>query len=326
MAEADVWVPIYIGDYLADTREFTTEQHGAYFLLILAYWRKGPLPDDDGKLSRVTGLSLRRWRSVRPVLAEVFDLESAPGRWTHKRIDSEIQRSKEAYQRRLTRSRKAAEMRWSAQAQVSEGNEITDASKHATSIAPGVLIECPSPSPSPSPKDKERVDLPSVPIQASPLPDPPPPALAEILAEAERRDGIAAPPPETEPATPTRAGALCRRLRALSVTATPAQFQLPKFKPLLERYTDDQIVAAAEIAHERKPGESVGLSYLIPVLEDSAKPRPDKPAGLGDWWSSDAATIKAAGTLGIQAKRGESFGDLRNRIKETISHRKGGAS
>jgi uncharacterized protein YdaU (DUF1376 family) len=81
------WMPLYVGDYLGDTGHLTTAQHGAYLLLMMHYWRKGELPDDDRQLSKITKLPLRTWCEYRPTLQDFFHEG-----WKHKRIDAELAR------------------------------------------------------------------------------------------------------------------------------------------------------------------------------------------------------------------------------------------
>jgi uncharacterized protein YdaU (DUF1376 family) len=86
----DTWMPLVIGDYLKDTARLSTEQHGAYLLLIMDYWVNGPPPDDDAELSAITGLSPKAWRSHRDKLAKFFRIED--GHWRHKRVEEELER------------------------------------------------------------------------------------------------------------------------------------------------------------------------------------------------------------------------------------------
>lgn len=89
--KTDIWMPLYIGDYLADTSRLTTEQHGAYLLLIMDYWRNGRLPDDDAILANISRLSLESWAKHREVLQGFF--EAQDGEWVHARIEQEKDKS-----------------------------------------------------------------------------------------------------------------------------------------------------------------------------------------------------------------------------------------
>jgi uncharacterized protein YdaU (DUF1376 family) len=80
-------MPLYVGDYLGDTGHLTTAQHGAYLLLMMHYWRKGELPDDDRQLSKITKLPFKTWCEYRPTLQDFFY-----DGWKHKRIDAELEK------------------------------------------------------------------------------------------------------------------------------------------------------------------------------------------------------------------------------------------
>jgi len=106
MAETSAWMPIYIGDYLADTMHLTGAEHGAYFLLILHYWRSGPLPDDDRALAAIARFERQEWETIGPVVRRFF--KASDGLLHHKRIDFELAKSVRVQSTR----RAAANARW----------------------------------------------------------------------------------------------------------------------------------------------------------------------------------------------------------------------
>jgi len=134
----DAWMPIWIGDYLADTQSLTCEQHGAYLLLIFRYWRKGPPPDDDDVLMSIAKLDAKAWARARKSLECMFQIGN--GVWRHRRIDRELERALEKRNILKNRAKIAAKARW--------GDSSKHAKSNATSIPKAVLEECPSPSPS----------------------------------------------------------------------------------------------------------------------------------------------------------------------------------
>lgn len=83
------YMPLYVADYLADAAHLTTEEHGAYMLLIMTYWQRGkPLPADPCRLANIARMTNERWTDVQQTLSEFFVI--GDGVWAHKRIEAEL--------------------------------------------------------------------------------------------------------------------------------------------------------------------------------------------------------------------------------------------
>jgi len=66
-------MPVFWDAYLADTTHLSTEEHGAYLLLLGAMWRRnGSVPDDDRDNARITGLTPAKWRRIKARLAPLL--------------------------------------------------------------------------------------------------------------------------------------------------------------------------------------------------------------------------------------------------------------
>lgn len=112
------WMPLYVADYLADTRRLSTLEHGAYILLIFEYWRNGRLPDDDRRLARIVGLSEAAWAEIRDSLFEFFE-----DGWRHKRIEAELAKAES----KSASARDSAEKRWAKRRGSADADATTPA-------------------------------------------------------------------------------------------------------------------------------------------------------------------------------------------------------
>lgn len=73
----------------------------------------------------------------------------------------------------------------------------------------------------------------------------------------------------------TREGLTCKRLRELGVRAAP---HMVVVQEMCARFTDEHILAAAEIALERK-GAGIHIAYIAAILKDDGKTGKRKPGG-----------------------------------------------
>ena len=129
------------GDYLADTQHLSTEEHGAYLLLLMHHWKTGPLPNDDAILARIARMAPDAWSIAQSVLRSFFTVDLA-GLLVQQRLQKEKERAAANSLSATTKAKAAAEARWKSD---------------APSIAQAVLEPCPSPSPSERTKDLPEI-------------------------------------------------------------------------------------------------------------------------------------------------------------------------
>lgn len=141
-------MPIWIGSYLADTTHLSRDQHGAYFLMMMAYWRnKGPLQDDPSRLASIVKATRAEWKKLHPILSEFFTV--ADGMWTHKRIDEELEAAGERSKKAAEKAKAAADARWGVATRTTVSNAPSMPEAFHEDM-PGTMLDvCPTPTPLP---------------------------------------------------------------------------------------------------------------------------------------------------------------------------------
>ena len=138
--KVDIWMPLYVADYLSATSRLTTEQHGAYLLLLMDYWKNGAPPNNDAVLAQITKLSPDAWSNARTMLQGFFQVSDE--HWLHTRVESEMQKANHNKQTNSKRGKAGADARWGK--------------KDASSIVGAMLKQSSADSTSPSPSSSKN--------------------------------------------------------------------------------------------------------------------------------------------------------------------------
>ncbi len=139
-SKTDIWMPLYIGDILADTSHLDAERFGCYMLWLMHYWRKGPLSGNIADLVGIGKLRCEDAPSIAQAVLSEFFVQNDDGKWHQKRADIEIARWQDKQQKAQDKAKAAAEARWGK-----------DAPSNPPSNPQAVLAPCHSPLPLPLP-------------------------------------------------------------------------------------------------------------------------------------------------------------------------------
>ena len=131
------WMPLYIGDYLADTSDLTAEEHGAYLLLLMHEWKNGPLPNDLAALTRIGAVSKFRAKIVVQLkLLPRFFKQDADGKYFSPRLEAERARSVEKRRIFIERAKKGGRAKAASSTPSSKSARLLEAEKRAACGVP----------------------------------------------------------------------------------------------------------------------------------------------------------------------------------------------
>ena len=277
----------HIGDYAQATAHLSFIEDAAYSRLIRKYYaEEKPMPADLKAVQRLVGARTKEERqAVADILDEFFELE-ADG-WHNKRCDAEIAR----YRGKQDKARASAEARWSKRnATAMRTHDETDANASTGTDANAMRTQC-------------EGNAHQSPVTSHQTPD-------SKTSSSESSVSGTEPPAESQPPeNATRKGLLCRQLRTLGIDAAP---HLQGWTELLPAYSDAEILAAAEQAREKKPGERLHLNYLLPILRDRKAPTPGAATSSSSRQSRiDSYAAQAAAARGEHGTENRPDGDDR---------------
>lgn len=225
----------HLGDYSKDTAHLTMIEHGAYGLLLDRYYgTEAGIPADQ--VHRIARARTKEEKAaVDVVLAEFFQL--VDGLWINKRAEEEIAKAHVKINAAKENGKKGGRPR-----------KVKPGSENETQQKPGGF--------SVGSENETQQKAHQSPDTSHQTPE-------ELPVVGEQPSGG-----ESTTGNATRVGALCKQLRGIGIDAAP---HLPAWPDLLDRFTDEQIIAVAQIAKERKPNERIHLHYLVPILNEPPK-------------------------------------------------------
>jgi uncharacterized protein YdaU (DUF1376 family) len=93
------FMPMFWGDFFANTLHLSAQELGAYTALIGHAWEHdGNIAVED--LQRVARVSNRHWPKVRPRLSPFFDTSKVLHSWHHERVHAELSKAAEISSKR----------------------------------------------------------------------------------------------------------------------------------------------------------------------------------------------------------------------------------
>jgi uncharacterized protein YdaU (DUF1376 family) len=301
----------HIGDYAEATAHLSFVEDAAYSRLIRKYYaQEKPLPADLKAVQRLVGARTKEEKeAVDSVLQEFFIL--ADDGWHNKRCDAEVAR----YQEKQRKAKASAEARWS------KTNSQTERNANAMRTHAKEDANASGEKDADAMRTHSEGNAHQTPSTRHQSPD----TSQNHRTASDDSTGVGAG------ASP---GEISKAMRAGGVQSQPAD---PRIIALSQQgVTVETVQAACAEAKAAKPNESIGVGYVVAIIQRWAKEAAsiqaagaqaptDKPKQAQDtWWTSDAGIDRKGRELGLRPLGTENYASYKDRIFEEIRKRQNG--
>lgn len=136
----DEWMPLHVRKYLGDTMHLTRDQHGAYMLLLMAYWmRGGPLTANDNELAAIARASKAEWAKLKPAIMPFFTL--VDGKLVQKRAEEELTKAKRLTDAKAEAGAKGGRTKWGSDLEQQNSGNRSERLAAARQLATHTALE-----------------------------------------------------------------------------------------------------------------------------------------------------------------------------------------
>jgi uncharacterized protein YdaU (DUF1376 family) len=121
-------MPLFFGDFLASTAEWSGEERALYLLALSYQWSMGSLPADHKRLAKLVDYERRAFDGLWDVVGKKF--VERDGRLVNLRLEDHRKKSVEVSKKRALAGANGAAKRWQQNSnshEVANGNEIANA-------------------------------------------------------------------------------------------------------------------------------------------------------------------------------------------------------
>lgn len=133
------WMKTYIGTETAITGHLTPEEFGCYERLRRHYWQHGSLPEDNGRLIRITGVAPDQWIAMADAIGLLL-AEALP------KLEQERWQAAGSREKKIAAGKLGASKRWGADTKNSKSNGSANGKPMADAIAKPPVCQWPSAS------------------------------------------------------------------------------------------------------------------------------------------------------------------------------------